>query len=402
MATTRDLIEQAKKTVREVHGADVQDRLGDVVMLDVREADEYEQGAVPGAHHLPRGYLEFQVEGRIPDKSAPVVVYCAAGARSVLAAKTLADLGYQDVVSLAGGFNRWKDEGRPWRTPQTLTPDQRNRYQRHLLVSEVGMEGQLKLLDSKVLLLGAGGLGSPAAFYLAAAGVGTIGVIDMDVVDASNLQRQILHSVDRLGERKVDSAKKTITALNPDVDVVTYDVRLGADNIEDIFSGPSGDGWDVIVDGTDNFPTRYLVNDASLMKRIPVVHGSIFRFEGQVTVFAPYEGPCYRCLIPEPPPAELAPSCAEAGVLGVLPGIVGSIQAVEAIKLILGIGDPLVGRLLSYDALEETFRTFKVRRDPMCPACGEGTAEALGLPPGTPPPIVLAEYDELCMPHTAP
>jgi sulfur-carrier protein adenylyltransferase/sulfurtransferase len=389
MPTTRELINDAKTTVREVQGPDVEPRLGDIVVLDVREADEYEQGALPGAVHLPRGFLEFQVEGRIPDKASPVVVYCAVGARSVLAAKTMSDLGYQDVVSLAGGFNRWKDEGRPWRTPQTLTPDQRNRYQRHLLVSEVGLEGQMKLLDSKVLLLGAGGLGSPAALYLAAAGVGTIGIIDMDVVDASNLQRQILHSMDRLGERKVDSAKKTITALNPDVNVVTYDVRLGADNILDVFDGPSGSGWDVILDGTDNFPTRYLVNDASLLKRIPVVHGSIFRFEGQVTVFDPYNGPCYRCLIPEPPPADLAPSCAEAGVLGVLPGIVGSIQAVETIKVLLGIGDPLVGRLLSYDALEESFRTFKVRRDPLCPACSEGAE------------IVIAEYDELCMPHPA-
>jgi sulfur-carrier protein adenylyltransferase/sulfurtransferase len=391
MATTRDLISAAKAEVREVQGQEVEPQLGEVVVLDVREADEYEQGALPGAVHLPRGFLEFQVEGRIPDKSAPVVVYCAAGARSVLAAKTMSDLGYADVVSLAGGFNKWKDEGRPWRTPRTLTPEQRNRYQRHLLVSEVGVEGQMKLLDSKVLLLGAGGLGSPAALYLAAAGVGTIGIIDMAVVDASNLQRQVLHSMDRVGERKVDSAKKTLTALNPDVDVVTYDVRLGADNILDIFGGPAGDGWDVIVDGTDNFPTRYLVNDASLLKRIPVVHGSIFRFEGQVTVFDPYVGPCYRCLIPEPPPAELAPSCAEAGVLGVLPGIVGSIQAVEAIKILLGIGDPLVGRLLSYDALEESFRAFKVRRDPSCPACGDAA-----------PPIVVAEYDELCMPHPAP
>jgi molybdopterin/thiamine biosynthesis adenylyltransferase len=284
---------------------------------------------------------------------------------------------------MAGGFNKWKDEGRDWVTPQTLSAEQRNRYQRHLLLPEVAEKGQLKLLDSRVLLLGAGGLGSPAALYLAAAGVGTIGIIDMDVVDDSNLQRQILHNVDRVGERKVDSAKKTLTALNPDVNVVTYDVRLGADNILDII-----DGYDVIVDGTDNFPTRYLVNDASLLKRIPVVHGSIFRFEGQATVFAPYEGPCYRCMIPEPPPAELAPSCAEAGVLGVLPGIIGSIQAMEAIKLLLDLGDPLIGRLLAYDALEESFRTFKVNRDPECPACGDNAGE-----------IVIAEYDELCMPH---
>jgi sulfur-carrier protein adenylyltransferase/sulfurtransferase len=385
VATPRELLNEVKSVIREAKPEEVEERLGEVVLLDVREADEYEQGALPGALPLPRGNLEFQVEGRIPDKEAPIVVYCAAGVRSAFAAKTLTDLGYRDVVSLIGGFNRWKDEGRPWKTPQALSPEQRNRYQRHLLLSEVAPEGQLKLLASKVLLLGAGGLGSPAALYLAAAGVGTIGIIDMDVVDASNLQRQVLHNMDRIGERKVDSAKKTLTALNPDVDVVTYDVRLGADNILEII-----DGYDVIVDGTDNFPTRYLVNDASLLKRIPVVHGSIFRFEGQITVFAPYEGPCYRCLIPEPPPAELAPSCAEAGVLGVLPGIVGSIQAVEAIKLLLGIGDPLVGRLLAYDALEESFRTFKVRQDPECPACGPNAG-----------PIVIAEYDEHCMPHAS-
>ncbi len=384
MATARDLLQQAKSSIVEVGVDEAAQRLGRAAFLDVREPDEYEQGALPDAVHVPRGNLEFQVEGRLPDKSAPVVVYCAGGARSALAAKTLGDLGYTDVVSLTGGFNKWKDEGKPWSTPRTLTADQRNRYQRHLLLPEVGDKGQQKLLDSKVLLLGAGGLGSPAALYLAAAGVGTLGIIDMDVVDESNLQRQILHNMDRVGERKVDSAKKTLTALNPDVDVATYDVRLGADNVLDVI-----DGYDLIVDGTDNFPTRYLVNDASLLKRIPVVHGSIFRFEGQVTVFDPYNGPCYRCLIPEPPPAELAPSCAEAGVLGVLPGIVGSIQALEAVKMLLGLGDPLVGRLLSYDALEESFRTFKVRRDPQCPACGENAGE-----------IVIAEYDDLCMPHT--
>jgi molybdopterin/thiamine biosynthesis adenylyltransferase len=284
---------------------------------------------------------------------------------------------------VAGGFNKWKNEGRDWKVPQTLTPEQRNRYQRHLLLPEVGEAGQQKLLESRVLLLGAGGLGSPAALYLAAAGVGTIGIIDMDVVDESNLQRQILHNLDRIGDRKVDSAKKTLTLINPDIDVVTYDTRLGADNVLDII-----DGYDVIVDGTDNFPTRYLVNDASLLKKIPVVYGAIFRFEGQASVFHPYEGPCYRCLLPEPPPAEMAPSCAEAGVLGVLPGIIGSIQAMEAIKLLLGLGDPLRGRLLAYDALEESFRTFKVPRDPDCPACGPNAGE-----------IVIAEYDELCMPH---
>src|SRR5918911_2599704 len=377
MPNYRDLLAQAKADIREV------DTQPAPVVLDVREPDEYEQGALPGAVHIPRGFLEAQVENRIPDRDAPVVVYCAGGNRSAFAAKTLGELGYTNVVSMAGGFNKWKNEGRAWSTPRTLTPEQRNRYHRHLLLPEVGEEGQQKLLDAKMLLLGAGGLGSPAALYLAAAGVGTLGIIDMDVVDESTLQRQILHNMDRIGERKVDSAKKTLTAINPDVNVVTYDVRLGADNVLDII-----DGYDLIVDGTDNFPTRYLVNDASLLKRIPVVHGSIFRFEGQATVFAPYEGPCYRCLIPEPPPPELAPSCAEAGVLGVLPGIVGSIQAIEAIKILLGLGDPLIGRLLAYDSLEQSFRTFKVNRDPKCPSCGPDA-----------PPIVIAEYDELCLPH---
>ncbi len=383
MPTPRELLNEAKSQIREADPVDVVDLVDKVTFLDVREPDEYEQGAVPGAVHIPRGHLEFQVEGRLLDKDAPVVVYCAGGIRSAFAAKTLGDIGYTDVISVNGGFNRWKDEGRPWTTPRTLSAEQRNRYQRHLLLAEVGEKGQQQLLESKVLMLGAGGLGSPAALYLAAAGVGTIGIIDMDVVDASNLQRQILHNMDRIGDRKVDSAKKTLTLMNPDVDVVTYDVRLGADNVLDII-----DGYDIIVDGTDNFPTRYLVNDAALLKRIPVVHGSIFRFEGQITVFDPYNGPCYRCMIPEPPPAELAPSCSEAGVIGVLPGIVGSIQALEAIKILLDIGDPLIGRLLAFDALEESFRAFKVRRDPACPACGPDAGE-----------IIIAEYDDLCMPH---
>ena len=383
MPTPRELLNEAKSHIREVTPADVVDLVGTTVFLDVREPDEYEQGTVPGAIHIPRGHLEFQVEGRLVDKSAPVVVYCAGGIRSAFAAKTLGDLGYTDVVSVDGGFNRWKDEGRPWITPQTRAAEQRTRYQRHLLLPEVGEKGQQKLLDSKVLMLGAGGLGSPSALYLAAAGVGTIGIIDMDVVDESNLQRQILHNLDRVGMRKVDSARKTLELINPDIEIKTYDTRLGADNILDII-----DGYDVIVDGTDNFPTRYLVNDAALLKRIPVVHGSIFRFEGQITVFDPYVGPCYRCMIPEPPPAELAPSCAEAGVLGVLPGIVGSIQALETIKVLLDLGETLVGRLLAFDALEESFRAFKVRRDPQCPACGPDAK-----------PIVIAEYDDLCMPH---
>src|SRR5436305_4031219 len=386
MASFRELLKETKSQIREVDTAGAEEAITaspGTVVLDVREPDEYEQGALPGAVHIPRGHLESKIETHVPDRSTPIVIHCASGVRSAFAAKTLQDLGYTDVVSMSGGFNKWKDEGREWVTPRTLSGEQRNRYQRHLLLPEVGEKGQQKLLDSSVLLLGAGGLGSPADLYLAAAGVGTLGIIDMDVVDESNLQRQILHNMDRIGERKVDSAKKTLTALNPDVNVVTHDVRLGADNILDII-----DGYDVIVDGTDNFPTRYLVNDASLLKRIPVVHGSIFRFEGQATVFAPYVGPCYRCMIPEPPPAELAPSCAEAGVLGVLPGIIGSIQAMGAIKLLLDLGDPLIGWLLAYDALEETFRVFKVNRDPECPACGDNAGD-----------IVIAEYDDLCMPH---
>jgi len=361
MAGFRELLAQAKSEITEVDPADAASRLaaGGTVLLDVREPDEWEQGAIPGALHIPRGHLEAQIETRIVDKSAPVVVYCAGGVRSAFATKTLQDLGYRDVVSLAGGFGRWKDEGRPWRAPAVLSAEQRTRYQRHLLLPEVGTEGQAKLLSSKVLLLGAGGLGSPAALYLAAAGVGTLGIVDMDEVDASNLQRQILHNIDRVGDRKVDSAKKTLALLNPDVDVVTYDTRLDASNIMDILAG-----YDVVVDGADNFPSRYLLNDASVKLGIPVVHGSIFRFEGMVTVFDPLHGPTYRDMVPEPPPAELAPSCAEAGVLGVLPGIIGSIQALETIKLLLGLGEPLRGRILSVDTTEMSFRTFNLRPDP--------------------------------------
>jgi sulfur-carrier protein adenylyltransferase/sulfurtransferase len=386
MSNYRDLLKAAKSRIREVTTAEADEArtAPGVVVLDVREPEEYEQGAVPDSLHIPRGNLESNIESRITDKDAPVLVICAAGNRSAFAAETLGQMGYTDVVSVAGGFNRWKDEGRDWKVPQKLTPEQRNRYSRHLLLPEVGVEGQLKLLDAKVLLLGAGGLGSPAALYLAAAGVGTLGIIDMDVVDESNLQRQILHNMDRIGERKVDSAKKTLTAINPDVNVVAHDTRLDAGNVVELLSQ-----YDVVVDGADNFPSRYLLNDASLKTGTPVVHGSIFRFEGQATVFKPYDGPCYRCMIPEPPPAELAPSCAEAGVLGVLPGIIGSIQALEAIKLILGVGDDLSGRLLAYDSLEQSFRTFRVNRDPECPACSLD-----------PEDVIIAEYDELCMPHT--
>jgi len=361
MPSFRDLLADAKRVISEIDTEEAARRIagGGTVVLDVREPDEFEQGTLAGVVHIPRGHLEAQVETRIVDKTAPVIVYCAGGVRSAFAAKTLQELGYQNVVSMAGGFGRWKDEGRPWKTPTLLSAEQRNRYQRHLLLPEVGVEGQAKLLSSKVLMLGAGGLGSPAAMYLAAAGVGTIGIVDMDEVDASNLQRQILHNIDRIGDRKVDSAKKTLTMLNPDVNVVTYDTRLEASNILEIIKD-----YDVIVDGADNFPSRYLLNDASVKLGIPVVHGSIFRFEGMVTVFDPQNGPTYRDMVPLPPPAELAPSCAEAGVLGVLPGIVGSIQALETIKLLLGLGDSLVGRILSVDTTEMSFRVFKLRVDP--------------------------------------
>ena len=361
MAGFRDLLAQAKSQITEIDTNEAASRIatGGVIVLDVREPDEYEQGALPDALHIPRGHLEAQIEARIVEKTAPVLVYCAGGVRSAFATKTLHELGYTNVVSVAGGFQKWKDEGRAWRTPAVLTAEQRNRYQRHILLPEGGVEGQSKLLSSKVLLLGAGGLGSPAAMYLAAAGIGTIGIVDMDEVDASNLQRQILHNIERIGDRKVESAKKTLQLLNPDVKVIAYDTRLEASNIMDIIAG-----YDVIVDGADNFPSRYLLNDASIKLGIPVVHGSIFRFEGMVTVFDPKNGPTYRDMVPEPPPAELAPSCAEAGVLGVLPGIVGSIQALETIKVLLGLGDSLSGRILAIDTTEMTFRTFKLRPDP--------------------------------------
>ena len=361
MSSFRELLADAKSKIQEIDTQTAATKIeaSQVVVLDVREPDEYEQGALPNVVHIARGHLEAQIETKIVDKSVEIIVYCAGGVRSAFAAKTLQELGYKNVLSMAGGYGKWKDEGRAWRTPAQLTSEQRNRYQRHLSLPEVGVEGQSKLLSSKVLLLGAGGLGSPAAMYLAAAGVGTIGIVDMDVVDASNLQRQILHNIDRVGERKVDSAKKTLTMINPDVDVVTYDTRLCAENVIEILTG-----YDVIVDGADNFPSRYLLNDASVKLGIPVVHGSIFRFEGMVSVFHPVLGPTYRDMVPEPPPSELAPSCSEAGVLGVLPGIVGSIQALEALKILLNLGESLIGKILAIDTTEMTFRTFKLQRDP--------------------------------------
>jgi sulfur-carrier protein adenylyltransferase/sulfurtransferase len=369
MPSYRELLQQVREEVEEVDAGTARELIDerDPIVVDVREQDEWDEGHIPGAVHIPRGHLESRIERAAPDSSRPVLLYCSAGNRSAFAAKTLAELGYEDVASLAGGFTDWKRNGFPVQLSTGLDPQRRARYSRHLLIPEVGEQGQLKLLDSKVLLIGAGGLGSPASLYLAAAGVGRIGIVDADVVDESNLQRQIVHSTERLGEAKVDSARRTIEALNPDVEVVAYEERVTSENVERILA----DGWDVIVDGADNFPTRYLVNDASIWHDIPVVHGSIYRFEGQVTVFKPHEGPCYRCLFPTPPPPELAPSCAEGGVLGVLPGIIGSLQANEALKLALGIGEPLVGRLLLFDALSAEFNEVKLRRDPECPVCGE-------------------------------
>ena len=366
MSTYRDLLARTKAEISQLDAREAQELTG-AVWVDIRELDEWQEGHIPGAVYVTRGHLESRIESAVPNRETPVVLYCAAGNRSAFAAKTLEEMGYASVHSLSGGFTDWKRNGGEITMPRTLSPEKRTRYSRHLLIPEIGEEGQLKLLDSRILLIGAGGLGSPASLYLAAAGIGTLGIIDADIVDETNLQRQIAHSLDTLGTPKVDSAKRTINALNPDVDVRTYRERLTSENIDRILD----DGWDLIVDGADNFPTRYLVNDASVWRDIPVVHGSIYRFEGQVTVFKPHEGPCYRCLFPEPPPPELAPSCAEGGVLGVLPGIVGSLQTNEAIKLAAGIGDPLVGRLLLFDALATEFSEVKIERRADCPVCGD-------------------------------
>jgi molybdopterin/thiamine biosynthesis adenylyltransferase/rhodanese-related sulfurtransferase len=370
MATYRDLLARVRSEIDEIPVAEARERLaGDapILMLDVRDPEEWQEGHIPGAVHLPRTYFESRVESIAPDKEGEIVVYCAGGSRSAFVTKTMGELGYTNAVNLAGGYTDWKRSGYETTLPRTLSPAQRTRYSRHLLIPEVGETGQQKLLDARVLLVGAGGLGSPASLYLAAAGVGTLGIVDADVVDDSNLQRQIVHSTERLGEPKVASAQRTIEALNPDVTVLPFEERLTSENVDRILAH----GWDVIVDGADNFPTRYLVNDASIWHGVPVVHGSIYRFEGQVTVFSPRVGPCYRCLYPAPPPPELAPSCAEGGVLGVLPGIVGSLQASEALKLILDAGDTLTGRLLLFDALHTTFDEVTVRRNASCPVCGD-------------------------------
>ena len=375
MPSGSQVIKDIRSQIEEVDPSDVYELQAqngsapDFVIVDVREQGEWEQGHIPGAVHVPRGHLESRIERAVPDKSQRVILYCATGQRSALAAQTMELLlDYDDVASMNGGFVLWKDRGYPFDKPRILTSEQKERYSRHLLVPEVGLEGQQKLLDAKVLLIGAGGLGSPAALYLAAAGVGTLGIVDDDEVDLSNLQRQVIHTQARIGEPKVDSAAQTIAALNPDVEVVPYRTRLSKENVLDLIAD-----YDVIVDGADNFPTRYLLNDAAVRLRKPVVHASILGFDGQLTVFVPYEGPCYRCLYPQPPPADLAPSCGANGVLGVLPGIMGLLQANEAIKLIVGAGEPLVGRLLLFEALSTQFTTLRVRRDAEgCPVCGDG------------------------------
>ena len=356
-------------SVREVTTAEAEQMIAEgAALIDTREPHEWQTGHLTGATLVPPAEVMDTIEGILPDRDKPVVVYCAAGARSLRAARQLASLGYRDVVSVSGGIVRWKAESRPWqlpdRTAATAPPDPR--YSRQLVMPEIGPAGQAKLAQAKVLFIGAGGLGSPGLLYLAASGVGTLGIVDFDVVDLSNLQRQVVHTSDRVGRKKTDSAAETIRALNPEVKVVAHDEMLGEDNVERLIRG-----YDVILDGTDTLETRYTLNDAAVRARIPVVHASVFRFEGQLTVFAPFVGPCYRCLYPTLPPPELAPGCSVAGVLGVVPGTMGLLQATEALKLILGIGEPLIGRLLIYDALDSTFQELRLRRDPACPACGD-------------------------------
>ncbi len=386
--SSAELLRQIKSQIDEVDPAEVNELIDEgVALIDVRETDEVAAGHLPGAKHIPRGYLESRIEGIVPDRDAHVILYCASGNRSAYAARTLEeDLGYTNVSSMTGGITLWKDRGYEVQVPRTLTAEQRERYSRHTLIGEIGAEGQQKLLDAKVLLLGAGGLGSPTALYLAAAGVGTLGIVDDDVVDLSNLQRQVIHTTDRVGVPKVDSAEESIKALNPDVNVVKYPVRIDASNIVEII-----EGYDVIVDGVDNFPTRYLLNDATVRLKIPVVSASILGFDGQLSVFKPYDGPCYRCLFREPPPAELAPSCGANGVLGVLPGTMGLLQATEVIKLILEIGEPAIGRLLLYDALGATLTEVKVHKDPECPICSRPPEEISDEELG-----VFPDYEAFC------
>ena len=383
-----ELLRQVKSQIEEVDPSEVNELIHEgATVIDVRETEEYAAGHLPGAKHVPRSYLESRIEGVVPDRSTQVILYCASGNRSAYGARTLTEeLGYEHVRSMTGGITLWKDRGYEVDIPRTLTAEQRERYSRHMLVPEIGIEGQQKLLDAKVLLLGAGGLGSPTALYLAAAGVGTLGIVDDDVVDLSNLQRQVIHTTDRIGTPKVDSAEQSIHAINPDVNVVKYQTRIDASNIVEIIKD-----YDVIVDGVDNFPTRYLLNDATVRLKIPVVSASILGFDGQLSVFKPYEGPCYRCLFREPPPAELAPSCGANGVLGVLPGTMGLLQATEVVKLIVGIGEPAIGRLLLYDALGATLTEVKVHRDPECPICSREPEEITDAELG-----VFPDYEAFC------
>jgi len=381
--TFQQLMEEARQEVKEIsvqEAREILEKNGKYVLLDVREKDEYRDGHLEKAVPLPRGFLEIKIETTVPDKSTPIIAYCAGGVRSLLAAKALREMGYPNVISMSGGYTAWKTAGYKWVQDHQFTAEQTTRYSRHFLLPEVGEEGQAKLLKAKVLMVGAGGLGSPSAFYLAAAGVGTLGIIDNDVVDLSNLQRQILHTNDRIGMPKTDSAKQTLQALNPDVRVIPYQEKLTSQNIMEIIKD-----YDIVVDGCDNFPTRYLVNDACVLAKKPNVHGSIFQFEGQASVFYPGKGPCYRCLYPTPPPPEMAPSCQEAGVLGVLPGLIGVIQALETIKLILGKGETLVGRLLCFNTLTMEINTLNLKADPACPMCGE-----------RPTIHKLIDYEEFC------
>jgi sulfur-carrier protein adenylyltransferase/sulfurtransferase len=383
-----EVLRQIKDRIDEVDPGAVREQLQTgALVVDVRQDEEWSTGHIPGARHVPKSHLESRIEGVAPDKSQTVILYCASGQRSAWAARTLIeDLGYEHVESMTGGFTLWKDRGYDVDVPRFMSAEQRDRYSRHILLNEVGLEGQQKLLDAKVLLLGAGGLGSPSALYLAAAGVGTLGIVDDDVVDLSNLQRQVIHNSHRVGVSKVDSAEETIQALNPDIKVEKHKLRLGPDNIMDILPN-----YDIVVDGLDNFPTRYLLNDASVRLRIPVVSAAILGFDGQLSVFKPYEGPCYRCLFPVPPPAELAPSCGANGVIGVLPGTMGLLQATEVIKLILDIGNPAIGRLLMYDALAATMTEVKIRRDPNCPVCSRDPEEITDEEMG-----VFPDYEAFC------
>jgi sulfur-carrier protein adenylyltransferase/sulfurtransferase len=382
--TSKNIIDEARASIKAIDSDEARkmmERPG-TVLIDVRESDEWRQGHIQNAVFIPRGFLELRIEEKVPDHKTPVILQCASGTRSLLAARTLRELGYENIFNLTGGFNAWKDKGLPWEAERQFTADEITRYSRHFVIPEVGEKGQAKLLDAKVLLLGAGALGSPSSLYLAAAGVGTIGVVDFDVVDLSNLQRQIVHTTDRVGMPKTESMEKSLKALNPNVKVIRHDVRLTSENAMEVIAP-----YDVIVNCGDNFPARYLINDACVFAKKPLVDGAIFRFEGNATVFyAAKGGPCYRCLYPEPAPPDMAPSCAEAGVLGALPGVIGSIEALEAIKLILGAGKPLVGRMVYFDTLSTDYvRVLKIKRNPECPVCGDHPTQT-----------TLIDYEAFC------